>query len=113
MHRIGTAALMLASACTSTPHPSPAPEPREVRLVGESQREAMKRCTPLGIVEASYGAGEKTVADGPLDDNARRRLREDAASRGANVVLLTYRPRGSADDRVVRGEAFGCPSIRG
>jgi hypothetical protein len=79
--------------------------------VSEQQREAMKRCTPLGIVESSGGSGEKTVADGPVDSNARRRLREDAATRGANVVLLTYRPRGMADDQVVRGEAFSCPSI--
>jgi hypothetical protein len=109
MRNVAIAATILCAACTATPHPSPAPQPREVRIV--SEREAIKSCTPLGVVEASSRPDEKTVADGPVDDNARHGLREVAAARGANVVLLTYGRVGASYDATVRGEAFSCSHI--
>lgn len=108
MRNLGIAATVVVAACSSAPHPSPAPQQRDVRIVGEQQRDAMKQCTPLGIVESAYGVGENILADGPVDNTVRRRLREDAATRGANVVLINYGRVGANYDRTVRGEAFSC-----
>jgi hypothetical protein len=82
-------------------------------MVNEYQRGALKRCTTLGTVESGYFSGERIVADGALDDSARRRMREEAAKRGANVVMLTYQRLGTSEGRILHGEAFSCPAIAG
>jgi uncharacterized protein YbjQ (UPF0145 family) len=99
---IFVALLALASACVTT-HLSP--EGERVRVT--TNAEAVRGCKLLGNIEASDRMNGGMMGQMAAEENANRRLRNDAAKLGANVVLMASSTTGMSGSRA-RGEAYAC-----
>lgn len=82
------------------------PEAELVRVTANA--EAVKGCTLLGNLEASDKLNGGMAGQMAAEENANRRLRNDAAKLGANTVLLSSSTTGMSGSRA-RGEAYKCP----
>jgi uncharacterized protein YbjQ (UPF0145 family) len=98
--------LALLSACVTT-HLTP--EAEKVRVT--TNPEAVRGCKLLGNIEASDKMNGGMVGQMAAEENANRRLRNDAAKLGANVVLMGSSTTGMSGSRA-RGEAYACSEIR-
>jgi hypothetical protein len=72
-------------------------------------RDAVRGCTSLGIIDSGDTTNGGTVDQMPVEENRYRRLRNEAARLGANVVLLPEAPGGLTSGSQVNGEAYKCP----
>jgi len=92
------------AGCASA-HPSPSTQTVGVTM----SRDAVKGCTPLGVVDASDNVSSGGTADRmPLGQESTRQLRAAAARVGANMLLLSENPTGMTNGNQVRGEAYKC-----
>jgi hypothetical protein len=69
--------------------------------------EQVKGCQSLGIVKASDRMNGGFIGQGAAEENAERRLRNAAAERGANVILMTRESTGFFGSSQ-QGEAYRC-----
>jgi uncharacterized protein YbjQ (UPF0145 family) len=95
--------LLVAGVGCATIQPTPAA--RGVRIVQEQSFVATCRFIDEvkgGQYAPVVGAVEHTI------DHARTRIREDAAQKGANVVLITERTA-NVYGTWMHGEAYACP----
>jgi hypothetical protein len=104
MRAFAVVVLIIGSGC-ATAHPTPAPQ--AVRFT--SSREVVRGCTSLGIVDSSDKTQGGTVDQVPVEQDRYRRLRNEAARLGANLVLLPEAPGGLTSGSQVNGEAYKCP----
>ena len=93
----------MLAACVTT---RLTPEGQQVRVT--TNQDAVKGCTLIGNVESSDKMNGGMVGQMAAEENANRRLKNDAAKMGANVVLFTNSTTGMSGSRV-RGEAYRCP----
>lgn len=70
--------------------------------------DVVRGCTYLGPIESSDLMNGGMIGQSAAEENANRRLRNDAAKMGANVVLVSTSTTTTSGSRV-RGEAYGCP----
>jgi hypothetical protein len=89
----------LASCATMTP------QAQQVKVI-YNPLDIAPACTSLGEVKAYDGWGGMMAGVGY--ENAERYMREEAASRGANV-LLSLSERGGLAGVSSRGQAYRCP----
>ena len=94
--------LVVLAACVTT-HLTP--EGEAVRVT--SNPETVKGCTSLGEIAADDKMNGGMIGQMAAEENANRRLRNDAAKLGANTVLLASSTTGMSGSRV-RGEAYRC-----
>lgn len=76
-----------------------------------TNQEAVKGCTLVGPIEASDKMNGGMIGQVAAEENANRRIRNDAAKMGANVVLFVNSTTGMSGSRV-RGEAYACTAPR-
>jgi hypothetical protein len=99
------------AGCGQT-HPSPGTvQPQDVRFT--TGREAVARCTMLGVIDSRDQSNGGTNNSAPDERNHYRRVQNEAAKLGANTVLLTDTPVGmnaenTAGGAVRHGEAYRC-----
>ena len=99
--------VLLAVAVAGCASTHQAAKPPIVRFT--NNRDVAKDCMPLGYVDSSDKTNGGTVGAMPPEDRADRRLRNEAAKLGANIVLLSETPTGLTKDPLQRGEAYKCP----
>jgi hypothetical protein len=83
--------------------------PQSVQMT--KNRDAVRGCTSLGVIDSddhtNGGAATQTV----VDRDRYRRLQNEAARLGANIVLMTGGPSGINDTRLLYGEAYRCAGL--
>ncbi|HEV7991385.1 MAG TPA: DUF4156 domain-containing protein [Gemmatimonadaceae bacterium] len=89
--------------CAST-HPTPAPQ--AVRIT--NSRDVVKYCNSLGLVESNDKTNGGAVTQMPVERDRYRRLQNEAAKLGADMVLLQESTPGMQTDNELRGEAYKC-----
>ena len=94
--------LLLFAGCVTT-RLSPRGEGVRVTL----NRDEVKGCRSLGTVEASKRRTGLFFGKSAAAEDVSRRLRNDAAKRGANVVLVASAEAAMIESRS-RGEAYAC-----
>lgn len=94
--------LLPLAACVTT---RLTPEAEKVRVT--TNQEAVKGCKLVGPVESSDKMNGGMIGQVAAEENANRRIRNDAAKLGANVVLFVNSTTGMSGSRV-RGEAYAC-----
>ena len=97
---------VIMAGCASAPA-GPAPQPVSVTR----NRDALKGCTALGVVDASDNVGSGGPSDRRIGEtDTARQLRAAAARLGANTLLLTdnFGGMSSESPQFARGEAFKC-----
>jgi hypothetical protein len=108
MRALAVVVVLTVSGC-ATSHRTPAPQ--AVRFT--NSRDGVSGCTSVGIVDSNDNSNEGTVDQVPVEQDRYRRLRNEAARLGANVVLLSENPSGMTSGSVVNGEAYKCPLPQG
>jgi hypothetical protein len=82
------------------------PEGQAVRVTASS--DAAKGCKLIGEVDASDSMNGGALGQTAAEENTNRRIRNKAASMGANLVVLVNSSTGTGGSRA-RGEAYSCP----
>lgn len=95
-------ALSLVTGCVTT---QLTPEAQAVRVT--TNADAVKNCKYIGAVDGSDRMNGGMVGQMAAEENANRRLRNNAAKMGANVVLMATSTTGMSGSRE-RGEAYAC-----
>ncbi len=108
MRALAVVVVLTVSGC-ATSHRTPAPQ--AVRFT--NSRDVVRDCTSVGIVDSSDKSNGGTVDQMSVEQDRYRRLRNEAARLGANVVLLPESPSGMTSGSLVNGEAYKCPVPRG
>ena len=108
MRALAVVFVLTVSGC-ATSHRTPAPQ--AVRLT--NNRDVVRGCSSVGIIDSSEKSNEGTVDQIPVEQERYRRLRNEAARLGANVVLLSENPSGMTSGSLVNGEAYKCPLPQG
>jgi hypothetical protein len=97
------------SGCARTQTQS-APAPQAIRFT--NSREAVRSCTSLGLIDSSDKTNGGTVSQTPVERDRYRRLQNEAARLGANIVLVAEAPQGMLRDASrIDGEAYKCASF--
>lgn len=104
MRALAVVVVLTVSGC-ATSHRTPAPQ--AVRFT--NSRDAVKRCTSVGIIDSSDKSNEGTADQVSREQEHYRRLRSEAARLGANVVLMAENPSGMTSRSLVNGEGYKCP----
>ena len=94
--------LLLLAACVRA---KLTPEGERVRLT--TNQEAVKGCKLVGPIESSDKMNGGLFGQGAAEETAARRIRNDAAKMGANVVLYVSTATSMSGSRM-RGEAYAC-----
>lgn len=95
--------LLVATTCVTA---QLTPEAEAVRVT--TNPAAVQGCEPLGEVKGSDHLNGG-IGQGAAEENARRRLRNETAKRGGNVVLVESGQTGWGGSSQ-RGEAYRCPA---
>ena len=96
---------LMTSACVTS---RLTPEAEAIRLTDNP--EVVKGCTFIANVEGSDQMNGGTLGQGAAEENAMRRMRNQAAEKKANTLYVT-RPDGTKfSGSHQRGEAYTCPS---
>ena len=104
-------AVVVALAVTGCAASHRTPAPQAVRFT--NMRDVVRGCTSVGIIDSSDKSNEGTADQMPVEQDRYRRLRNEAARLGANVVLLPESPSGMTSGSLVNGEAYKCPLPQG
>src|SRR5829696_7714191 len=94
--------LVLVTGCVRT---RLTPRAEQVRVT--LNRDEVRGCRLIGNVEASQMKSGVIFGGGAAQESVTRRLRNDAAKIGANVVLVKSSATGMTSSRS-RGEAYAC-----
>ena len=113
--RIVALVLVTAVAGCATVRPESPPQPLDVRFT--NNRDAVKSCTMLGLIDSSDKTNGGAVSQMPAERNASRRLQNEAARLGANMVLVSEAPPGMSQEHgpmgpLMLGEAYRCARPR-
>ena len=110
MRALAVVVALAISGCATT-HSTPALQPQEIRIT--NGRQAVSGCTSLGLIDSSDKTNGGTVTQTPVERDPVRRLRNEAARLGANIVLLLDTPRGVTNgDNKLEGEAYKCAFLK-
>jgi hypothetical protein len=99
---LGLITLGLTSCVTTTLTPSG----ERVRVT--TNTETVRGCDFVGEVKASDRMNGGALGQDAAEENTYRRLRNDAAAMGGNIVLLNRASTGR-NGSTARGEVFRCP----
>ena len=108
MRALAVVVVLTVSGC-ATSHRTPAPQAVRFTI----NRDAVRGCTSVGVIDSSNKPNEETVEQMSVAQDRYRRLRNEAATLGANVVLLPENPTGMTSKSLVNGEAYKCPLSQG
>ena len=108
MRALAVVVVLTVSGCATSQR---TPAPQAVRFT--NNRDVVSGCTSVGIVDSSDKSNEGTAGQVPVEQDRYRRLRNEAARLGANVVLLAENPSGMTSRSQVSGEAYKCPQTQG
>lgn len=105
--------VVLAAAiagCAPAPSAS-APQPQNVGFT--NNREAVKGCTMLGVIDSGDRTNGGSVAQSAAERDPYRRLQTEAVRLQANIVLLNEAPTGMSLENkpggpLIVGEAYRC-----
>jgi len=98
------AALGIAVACVTT---KVTPAGEKVRVTSDAA--AVAGCALLGEVKGADHMNGGLAGQGAAEENAHRRLRNEAAAMGADTVLVVTSTTGFSGS-TIRGEAYRCGS---
>jgi uncharacterized protein YbjQ (UPF0145 family) len=101
---VGILSLLILGGCVTT---SMTAKGQEVRMT--SNPDIVKGCKFLGEVKGSDHMNGGFVGQGAAEENANRRLRNNAAQMGANTVFIATSTTNTSGS-VQRGEAYLCES---
>lgn len=108
MRALAVVFVLTVSGCATSQR---TPAPQAVRFA--NNRDVVRGCTSVGIIDSSDKSNEGTVDQVPVEQDRYRRLRNEAARLGANLVLLSENPSGMTSGSLVNGEAYKCPLPQG
>lgn len=94
------AVAFITASCTST-----TPKGAQVRVT--SNPDVVQACEYLGEVKGADHMWGGSLGQGKAESNAYKRLKNNAAEMGANVVLMVTDETGSSGS-TKRGEAYRC-----
>jgi uncharacterized protein YbjQ (UPF0145 family) len=98
------AGVMILSACVTT---DLTPAGQTVRIT--SNPDVVRPCKFIGEVTGADRMNGGTMGQGAAEENANRRLRNNAAAMGANTVFVGVSTTNTSGS-VQRGEAYQCGS---
>ena len=108
MRALAVVVVLTVSGCATSPRTL---APQAVRFT--NNRDGLRGCTAVGIIDSSDKSNGGTVDQVPVEQDPYRRLRNEAARLGANIVLLAENPSGMTSGSLVSGEAYKCPLPQG
>jgi uncharacterized protein YbjQ (UPF0145 family) len=97
--------LLFISACVTT---DLTPEAAQVRIT--SNPDVVRQCKFLGEVTGADRMNGGTMGQGAAEENANRRLRNNAAKMGADTVFVGVSTTNTSGS-VQRGEAYQCSAV--
>lgn len=102
MKRVAMLLVLASTACVTTQLTSGG---EGVRLTANSA--VVEACDFVGAVEGEDRMNGGIAGQGAAEENANRRIRNNAADMGANVVMIVTSNIGPSG-AIIRGEAYRC-----